>query len=133
WVVNAWSFRELAEGRDPSSTVVLYVDACFLLIFLVMTLAFGFFSRVLMLFLVDIDVLYVLRITREVTHNASLAFPIAVAVVALMAIALYLAFGLALANASGRSILPIGGPVFSAAAPAPPAPEMPRHSTPAPP
>src|SRR6185369_8662034 len=95
---------------------------------LVMTLAFGYFSRLLMLFLVDIDVLYVLRITKEVTHNTSLAMPIAVAVVVLMAIALYLASALALANASGRSILPIGGPVFTAVAAA--APEMPRHSAP---
>src|SRR5688572_24588933 len=58
WIINAWVFRELAEGRAASSTIILSVDACFLLIFLVMTVAFGYFSRLLMLFLVDIDVLY---------------------------------------------------------------------------
>ncbi|MBX3204959.1 MAG: GPR1/FUN34/YaaH family transporter [Labilithrix sp.] len=118
WVVNAWALKELSEGHVPSSTVILSVDACFLLIFLVMTFAFGFFSRLLLVFLLDIDLLYVLRIARELTHVQELALPIAGATVVLMLIALYIAFALVLANASGRSILPIGGPVFKATAPA---------------
>jgi succinate-acetate transporter protein len=112
WIVNAWSFRELAEGRAASSTVIFAVDICFLLIFLVMTFAFGFYSRLLRFFLVDIDVLYGLRIAKEVTHSPAFTMPIAAAVILLMAIALYLAFALALANAAGRVLLPIGGPVF---------------------
>jgi succinate-acetate transporter protein len=120
WVINAWSFRELAEGRAPSNVVIFAVDVCFLLIFLVMTLAFSYASRLLMFFLLDIDALYGLRIAKELTHNASLAMPIAAAVVLLMAISLYLAFSLALANASGKNLLPIGGPVLQPAAPLPP-------------
>jgi succinate-acetate transporter protein len=112
WVVNAWVFRELAEGHAASSTVVLSVDICFLVIFVAMTFAFGFFSRLLMFFLIDIDALYVMRIVRELTHNPALSMPIAAAVVLLMAISLYIAFSLALANASGRMLLPMGGPVF---------------------
>lgn len=114
WVVNAWALRELSEGRVPSSTVILSVDACFLLIFLVMTFAFGFFSRLLLVFLLDIDALYVLRIARELTHVQALGLPIAGSTVVLMGIALYIAFALVLANASGRAILPIGAPVFKA-------------------
>jgi succinate-acetate transporter protein len=119
WVMNAWIFRELAEGRAASSLVILGVDTCFLLIFIVMTFAFGFYSRLLMVFLMDIDVLYALRITREVMHMPSLSLPIALAVVVLMAIALYLAFAMALANAAGRAILPMGGPAFKATPAAP--------------
>jgi succinate-acetate transporter protein len=117
WVINAWVFNEASQGRPASSLIVLSVDICFLLIFLAMTYAFGFFSRTLMVFLLDIDVLYGLRIAREVLHKPSLGLPIAIAVVVLMAIALYLAFSLALANAAGRVVLPIGGPVFRASTP----------------
>lgn len=121
WVMNWWAFRELSEGRVPSSTVVLSVDICFLVIFVVMTFAFGFFSRLLLVFLLDIDVLYVLRIAKELTHVQALGLPMAGATVILMGIALYIAFALVLVNASGRAILPIGGPVFTATPPATPA------------
>lgn len=79
-----------------------------------MTYAFGFFSRLLLAFLVDIDALYVFRICREVFHVQALALPIAFATVVLMLLALYIAFALVLVNASGRQILPIGTPVFTA-------------------
>lgn len=122
WVVNAWSLNEVASGRIPSSAIGLYVDLCFLVIFLVMTYAFGFFSRLLLALLVDIDVLYVARIAREVAHAPSLGLVIAAATVCLMGLALYIAFAIVLANASGRQIFPIGAPVFKATPPpAPPA------------
>ncbi|MBX3232031.1 MAG: hypothetical protein KIT84_20050 [Labilithrix sp.] len=116
WVMNWWSLSELAQGRVPSSAVILAVDVCFLMIFVVMTYAFGFFSRLLFVFLLDIDALYVLRIARELTHANTLALPIALATVALMALALYIAFSLVLTNAAGRALLPIGAPLFQAGA-----------------
>lgn len=114
WIVNAWVLHGLAGGAAPSTTVVLAVDACFLLVFLVMTYAFGFFSRLLFVFLLDIDLLYALRIAKEVFHAPGLGIFVALATVVLMAIALYIAFSLVLANAAGRVILPIGGPLFKA-------------------
>ena len=124
WIVNGWSLSEISQGRIPSSTVGLSVDLCFLLIFVVMTYAFGYFSRLLMLFLVDIDVLYIARIARELTHIPELGLLIAAATVVLMFLALYIACALVLVNASGKAIFPIGAPVFKAvalpvAAPAP--------------
>jgi uncharacterized protein len=112
WVVNAWVLHGLAGGAAPSGTVILAVDACFLLVFIVMTYAFGFFSRLLFVFLLVIDLLYVLRIAKEVFHAPSLGFFVALATVALMSIALYIAFSLVLANAAGRVVLPIGTPLF---------------------
>ncbi|MBX3226476.1 MAG: hypothetical protein KIT84_32555 [Labilithrix sp.] len=120
WVINAWSMRELAEGRVPSSTVLLSIDFCFIVIFVVMTYAFGFFSRLLLVFLLDIDLLYVFRIAKELLHMPALATPIAFATVVLMLLSLYIAFALVLANASGRQILPIGAPLFAATPPAQP-------------
>ena len=114
WVMNSWSLNELASGRVPNSSIIFAVDACFLVIFLVMTYAFGFFSRLLFVFLLDIDALYILRILRELTHAPVLGLLIALATCALMAISLYIAFALVLVNAAGRAIFPLGGPLFRA-------------------
>ncbi len=112
WVMNWWGLSEVAAGRPTNESVVLAVDCTFLVIFLVMTVAFGFFSKLLFAFLVDIVVLYGLRIARAVFHMPTLGLPIALATVALMGISLYIAFSLVLANAAGRVILPIGAPLF---------------------
>ncbi|MBL8610008.1 MAG: hypothetical protein JNL38_21915 [Myxococcales bacterium] len=117
WVMNWWVLTEYAAGRPPSATVLLAVDVCFLVIFVVMTAAFGYFSRLLFVFLLDIDALYVLRVAREVLHAPSLGLGVALATLVLMGISLYIAFSLVLANASGRQLLPLGGPLFKAAPP----------------
>ena len=114
WVMNWWALEGLASGKPPNASIILAVDSCFLLVFIVMTYAFGFFSKLLFAFLLDIVLLYILRIARELTHVPELGLPIALATVALMLISLYIALALVLANASGRQILPIGGPVFRA-------------------
>ncbi len=114
WAMNWWSLSQLAEGHVPNGAVVLSVDACFLVVFLVMTVAFAYYARLLALFLFDIDVLYACRILREVAHAPELGLVIAFATLGLMAIALYTAFAIVLATASGRSILPMGGPLFAA-------------------
>jgi len=113
WVMNWWGLSELSQGRIPSSAVILAVDVCFLVVFVVMTYAFGFFSRLLFVFLLDIDALYVLRIAKEVLHVPALGLGVALATVLLTGISLYIAFSLVLASASGRVILPIGGPIFT--------------------
>ncbi len=117
WVMNAWALDGLSRGQVASSTVVLSVDVCFLLVFIVMTYAFGFFSRLLFVFLLDIDLLYVCRIARELTHAPIFGTGIGIATVLLMLLALYIAFSLVLANASGRAIFPIGTPLFKATPP----------------
>jgi succinate-acetate transporter protein len=112
WVMNYWSLTEFSQGRVPNASIILSVDCCFLCIFLVMTVAFGYFSRLLFVFLLDIDALYVLRITKELTHVQALALPIGICTVLLMALALYIAFALVLNPTAGRVVLPIGGPLF---------------------
>lgn len=114
WVMNWWALEGLANGKAPNSGIILAVDCAFLLVFVVMTYAFGFFSKLLLVFLLDIDLLYGMRIARELTHTTALGLPIALSTVALMLIALYIALALVLANASQRQILPIGGPLFKA-------------------
>lgn len=113
WVMNWWALSELAQGRVPNGAIILAVNVCFLLIFLVMTYAFGFFSKLLFVFLLDVDVLYVSRIARELTHSQAFALPIALATVVLMGLALYIAFAMVLNPTAGRALLPMPGPMFA--------------------
>jgi succinate-acetate transporter protein len=117
WVMNWYALSEASQGRAVDPSVVLSVDLTFLLVFVVLTYAFGFFSKLLFLFLLDIDVLYVLRIARHFTAPAdglfgTLSLGIAVATVLLMVIALYIAFAMLVNPASGRTIFPIAGPMW---------------------
>lgn len=113
WVMNYFVLSGITEGKIPDPHVVLSVDICFLVIFLVLTFAFGFYSSLLFAFLVDIDLLFGFRIVKELTHSAALNLPIALCTVALAAIALYLAFAILLNHAAGRTLLKVPGPLFT--------------------
>ncbi len=116
WVFNWWTLDEVAQGHVPDPTVVLSVDVTFLVIFLVLTYAFGFFSKLLFVFMLDIDLLYVLRIARhwaEGSTNATLGMGVGVATIALAGLALYIAFALLVNPAAGRAVFPTSGPMFT--------------------
>jgi succinate-acetate transporter protein len=113
WLVNWQVLSGYAEGRAPDPHIVLSIDCCFMLIFFVLTFAFGFYSKLLFAFLLDIDVLFASRILKELTHSQAFAMPIAWATVLLGLIALYLAFAILLNTAAGRQVLKIPGPLFA--------------------
>jgi succinate-acetate transporter protein len=115
WLMNYQTLSGLAEGRLPDPGIILSVDVIFLVIFVVLTYAFGFFSKLLFAFLLDIVVLFACRVLKELTHSTAFALPIALATVALAGIALYLAFGILVNSAAGRPVFPIPGPLFKAA------------------
>jgi uncharacterized protein len=127
WVMNWWALSELSQGHVPNGSIILSVDITFLLIFIVMTYAFGFFSKLLFVFLLDIDALYAFRVLRELTHSpGTFALPIALATVGLMGISLYIAFAMVLNPTAGRPLLPVPGPMFATK---PAAPVMPAGGT----
>jgi succinate-acetate transporter protein len=118
WLMNYQTLSGLAEGRLPDPGIILSVDVIFLVIFVVLTYAFGFFSKLLFAFLLDIVLLFAFRVLKEVLHApATFALPIALATVVLAGIALYLAFGILVNSAAGRPVFPIPGPLFKAATP----------------
>lgn len=122
WVMNWHALSEASQGRAVDPTVGFAVDLTFIVIFVVLTYAFGFYSRLLFFFLLDIDALYLLRIARHLlgpTHSLAptLGIGVGVATVVLMAIALYIAFALLVNPAAGRAVFPMGGPMFKPAAP----------------
>ena len=118
WVMNWWILSSIAGGALPDHSVLLAADCCFLLIFLAMTYGFGFFSGLLFLFLLVIDLMYAFKIIAALT-GAALSMPIAVLTVLLGLIALWIAFALLLNPVAGR-IFWFPGPVFRAAPPAQP-------------
>lgn len=123
WVLNYLTLANLADGKLPDPHVGLSIDLCFLVIFVVLSVAFGFYSKLLFAFLVDIDLLFLFRIAKELFHAAGFALPIALATVALGAIALYLAFAILVNHAAGRALFPIPGPLFTPT----PAPQATGH------
>lgn len=124
WVMNWWALSGLAEGKLPDPAIVLSVDVTFLVIFCVLTYAFGFHSKLLFAFLFDIDVLFVARIAKELTHQPQLGMVVALCTVALIAISLWIAFAILVNPVAGRAIFAMPGPLFVArsasAAPSPP-------------
>lgn len=122
WVFNWYVLDEAAHGRGVDGAVMLSVDLTFLVIFLVLTYAFGFFSKLLFFFLLDIDLLYVARIARHFTTPGTSAFDalglvVGVSTIALMLIALYISFALLVNPAAGRAVFPASGPMFKPATP----------------
>lgn len=113
WFMNFWALTELSQGRVPDASIVLSVDVCFLVIFVVLTYAFGFFSKLLLAFLADIVVLYALRIVRELTHEKSLGVAIAGCTAVLALIALWIAFALLVNPTAGRDVFKLPGPAFT--------------------
>ncbi len=118
WVMNWWVLDQLSQGKIPDPMVGLCVDFAFIVIFVVLTYAFGFFSKLLFVFLLDIDLLYLLRIARHFVPSAgpTLGLGVGLATIALGGISLYIALAILLNGAAGRVLMPMGGPMFKAQA-----------------
>ncbi len=113
WVMNWWALDQLSQGKVPDATVLLSIDIAFVVIFIALTYAFAFFSKLLFVFLVDIDLLYLLRITRHYSPTSSFLGPaIGVATVVLGGLAVYIAIAILLNGAANRVVLPVGGPLI---------------------
>jgi succinate-acetate transporter protein len=113
WVVNWWALDGLSRGRVPDAGVVVAVDTCFLVIFLIFTYGFGFFSKLLMVFLIDIDLLYLARIARHLGGGDWLGLVVGLCTVALAAISLWIAFALLINPVAGRAVFAFPGPAYT--------------------
>ncbi|NMB75624.1 MAG: hypothetical protein GYA21_10905 [Myxococcales bacterium] len=112
WMLNYMVLSGLAEGRAPDHGVLLAADACALVIFVVFTYGFGFFSKLLFLFLLDIDLLYLGKVINGATGTAALNLPIAVFTVALGVLSLYIAFAMLINPVANRRVFPVPGPAY---------------------
>jgi hypothetical protein len=119
WLMNWWGLQQLASGVVPDHAVITSVDVAFLVIFVAMTYGFGFFSKLLFVFLLDIDLLYVGRLANAFGGTSAFAVPIAILLIGLGAISLWIAFAMLLNPVAGRVLFPLGGPLFTRRQPAP--------------
>ncbi len=114
WIMNWWALTSIAGGTIPDHDILLATDTVSLVIFVVITYGFGFFSSLLFAFLLDIDLLYACKVYQGATHTQVLATPIGVLTVALGLISLWVAFAGLINPTAGRPVFPIPGPLFHA-------------------
>ena len=114
WIMNWWALSSVAQGVIPDHEILLATDSVSLLIFLVITYGFGYFSSLLFAFLLDIDLLYACKVAAAVSGSKALGTPIAVLTVILGLIALWIAFAGLINPTSGRTIFRVPGPIFTA-------------------
>ncbi|MEW6335909.1 MAG: acetate uptake transporter family protein [Acidobacteriota bacterium] len=115
WVLNWWVLDSLSRGFVPDGGIVVAAEVCFLIVFLVFTWGFGFYSTLLFAFLLDIDVLYIARLANSVLHTRAFDPVVAVCTVGLGAISLWIAFALLINPTAGRVVFTLGRPLFAAA------------------
>lgn len=114
WVMNGWVLDSLAKGFVPDAGIILAAEICFLVIFLVFTYGFGFYSGILFAFLLDVDLLYFGRILKALTGTTALNLPMALLTIGLAGISLWVAFAMLINPTAGRVIFRLSGPLFRA-------------------
>jgi succinate-acetate transporter protein len=120
WGMNWWSLDSIANGVIPDANVLFAVDATFLVIFVVLTYGFGFYSKLLFFFLLDIDLLEVAKLVKHFAASGSALFnacnlAVAAFTLGLLLIALYIAFAMLMNPTVGKPLFKVAGPMFKAA------------------
>jgi succinate-acetate transporter protein len=114
WTLNWWVLQSLAQGFVPDHVIIQATEVASLVIFLVLTYGFGFFSKLLFVFLLDIDLLYACKAVNAFAGTRAFDLPIAVFTVGLGALSLWIAFGLLVNPVAARVLFTIAGPMFVA-------------------
>ena len=112
WVYNGWVLHALARGVAADSGVVFATEVAFLVVFVLITWGFGYYSSLLFIFLLDIDLIYAFKVAAHLLKTTVFALPIALLTVGLAALSLWIAFALLLNPVTGRRVFPLGGPLF---------------------
>jgi succinate-acetate transporter protein len=112
WVFNWWVLHAVSKGVVPDAAVTYAIELAFLLIFVLITWGFGYFSSLLFVFLLDIDAIYACKVAARVLHSRAFDLPVALFTVLLGVLSLWIAFALLLNPVTGRNIFPLGQPVF---------------------
>lgn len=114
WAVNAWELHMVSNGVMPHHGIKLAIDVALLLILTPLTFGFGYFSKLLFALLIDIDLLFVCKIVRGVTHTDSLNMVIAILTVVLGLLGIWIALASLINPVAGRQVFRIAGPLFFA-------------------
>jgi len=115
WMTTAWAFYSYSLGVAPDASVTFATEVAMFVIFSVLTYGFGFFSSMLFLFLLDIDVLYFCKIIQHVLGMPTLlSLPIALCTVGMGLIAFWMAMAALINPTAGREVFRMTGPLFFA-------------------
>ena len=114
WVFNAAELWFAASGVLMSHPIKIALEIAVLLILLPLTFGFGYFSKLMFWFLVDIDVLFLCKIIAGITHTTKLAYPIAILTVLLGLLAIWIALATIINPLVGRQVFRVAGPLFFA-------------------
>ena len=114
WMKNALALFLQTQGVKLSHDVDAVIDVVQLVLLVVLTYGFGFFSKILFIFLLDIDLLYLAKVINFATDSQVMAVPIGVLTVLLGLLSLWIALASLINPVAGRAIFPETGPLFRA-------------------
>ena len=115
WVFNAVELYLAASGMIMSHGIKIALEITLLLILVPLTFGFGYFSKLMFWFLVDIDLLFLCKILAVVFHTKIFTYPIAVFTILLGLIAIWIALATVINPLAGRQVFRVAGPLFFAA------------------
>lgn len=113
WVFNYWTLSSLTKGFVPEPSLALAMDVTLLIIFGILTYAHGFFSSVLFAFLLDIALIFGVRVLKIVFSYHWLDPLLGLLTIGMILISLWLAFGILMNPLLKKNVFSAGKPVFA--------------------
>ena len=114
WGKNAVAFYMMAKGLKPDPYIDLATDIVIFVILAVLTYGFGFFSKLLFAFLLDIDLLFVCKLGKHLLHYSFWDTGVIVFSIGMGLLAMWMGFGALINPVAGRELFPMTGPLFYA-------------------
>lgn len=112
WMITALSLYGVAFHWHLDHKIILATEIILLAVFIFLTYGFGFFSKGLFFFLLDIDLMYIFKLLFGFTGNKIFALPIAITTVLLGLIGLWLALAGLMNPLTGKEMFKVGRPFF---------------------
>ncbi len=112
-LMDSWILHALAAGQGPDATIMLATESALLVVLLVLTYGVGYISTLLVGLLINLDLLFILRIINHATGSQALNLPIAILTITLGLLALWTAFGALINRTVGLHVISFPGPLFS--------------------
>ena len=114
WMKNSLGLFLVTRGVTLSHEVDAIMDLTQLVLLLVLTYGFGFFSTTLFVFLLDIDLLFLSKLINYGTHSHMMDIPIGVLSLVLGALSLWIALAALINPVAGRAVFLETPPLFKA-------------------
>ena len=112
WLITSLSLYAVAYHQHLDHKIILATEVVLLAVFVFLTYGFGFFSKGLFFFLLDIDLLYIFKLLRGFTGSNAFNIPIAITTVILGLIGLWLALAGLMNPLTGKEMFKVGAPFF---------------------